>query len=255
MARFLALALLSAAFAAQTACDSGSNDNTPDQVAEDDLLSEDSAGQTDLAQDSAEPQEDLTAPDDTYTPPEDVAQDLAVEELALDTQIEEDLTPPKDEYAPPPYGVVANTTIKNHSFYDPKSNSVVKLSSLYQHPEKKVLVISSAAEWCSACKSEAWALKSFYDTYSPKGAEIWYLLFEDKDGLPVDVPSWQRWMNQINPNYPTYMDSSFETGLYFQASATPMNMVVDLSNMRIVYLVTGYDETGMENAVKKVLGL
>lgn len=242
------MVLVSVALFANTACDSSSSNEPEDK--------QDVATQPDQAEeeDTYVPPADLAVePDTTDTPDTAIAVDTVEEP---DTYVpEEDLVPQKADYPSGPFGVIPGTKIKNHSFYDPQANAVVKMEKLYKHTDKKVLVISSAAEWCGACKQEAYSLKSFYNEYSPQGLEIWYLLFEDKNAKPVDVASWQRWMNQINPNYPTYMDSDFQTGLYFQAAATPMNMVVDLSTMTIVYLVTGFDEVGMENAVKKVLGL
>ncbi len=247
---FVSMVLLSAGLVASlVACDSSSETGKADTTSIPDNQQED-----DAALDTQLPPEDVNVQPDT-----NVSLDTFVEEdtavIEPDTSVpEEDLVPQKPDYPAAPYGVIPGTVIKNHSFYDPQANATVKLSSLYKSG-KKVLVISSAAEWCGACKQEAWALKSFYTEYAPQGLEIWYLLFEDKNSKPVDVASWQRWMNQINPNYPTLMDSDFQTGLYFQAAATPMNMVVDLSTMKITFLVTGYDEVGMENAVKKVLGL
>ncbi|MBM4354995.1 MAG: TlpA family protein disulfide reductase [Deltaproteobacteria bacterium] len=185
---------------------------------------------------------------DEPAPPHDVI------DAPDDVQVEEAYVPPKTEYPSAPYGQTTGTILKNHSFLDPAAEKVVKLSDLYKSPTKKLLLINSSAGWCSACKQEAMALKGVYDTYKGDGFEIWFTLFQDYEGNPATVSFWNKWMNSMKPNYPTLLDTEFQMGDYFKVESTPMNMMVDLATMKIVYLQVGYNEAGLKSKIKELLG-
>lgn len=214
---------------------------------------------------------------DTNTPVEDTGQtgeDLAVQpELSDEPDVpaeesgctledvevpdpEEIYEPPMALYPDPPYGKTPGNIIKNHYFRDVANDKMVHMSDLYNpagKKPKKVLLMNASAGWCSVCKVEAKQLKAFYTELAPEGLEIWFTLFQDYQGEPVEDKFWEQWMNQIDPNYPTLLDVDFELNGYFSVDATPMNMVVDLKTMEIVYIATGMDETGIEKAVMGVL--
>jgi len=195
-------------------------------------------------------EEDL-APSDAKDPGE-----LKQEVEAPVEIVEEEYVPVVDDYPPAPYGKVVGAIIKNHKFLDPQHSNTRKLSSIYNKDgtkEKTVLVMNASAGWCSVCKEEALQMKKEYDTYKDQGLEIWFTLFQDYDGLDATVKFWNTWMAVIKPNYPTLLDTAFELGEYFSVEATPLNMVIDLTNMKIVYMQTGFDKVGMENAFKQYL--
>ena len=176
---------------------------------------------------------------------------------ATDEPPEEDVYKPDPDYYPdPPWGMGSGSIIKNHSFLDPANDVSVELSQLYNpkgSKPKTVLIINASAGWCGACKEEAAALKKTYAEYGPEGLEIWFTLFQDYIGEDTTIEFWEAWMKDIKPNYPTLLDTAFELGPYFNVDATPMNMVVDLATMEIVYLQTGFDEVGVTNQMVKYL--
>lgn len=181
------------------------------------------------------------------------APDDATDEPPPDEDIFE---PEPDNYPPAPWGMSPGSIIKNHVFRDPANDVSVKLSQLYNPKgsgDKTVLIINASAGWCSACKVEAKELQKTYAEYGPQGLEIWFTLFQDFTGEDATDEFWEAWMNLIDPNYPTLLDTAFELGPYFNVDATPMNMVVDLATMEIVYLQTGFDEVGVTNQIVKYL--
>ncbi len=196
-------------------------------------------------------QETVDNPADLSAPDESALGDVT--DSPDDVPLEEAYVPPKTDYPPAPYGQTTGTTLKNHSFLDPSTEKVVKLSDLYKHPDKKLLVINSSAGWCSACKQEAIALKAVYDTYKTEGLEIWFTLFQDYEGNPSTVSFWQKWMATMKPNYPCLLDTEFQLGDYFKVESTPMNMMVDLTTMQIVYLQVGYNEAGLKSKIAELL--
>jgi len=168
-------------------------------------------------------------------------------------QIEEPYVPVKTDYPPPPYGGIPGAVIKNHKFLDPDNDVTVRLSDLYKHPEKKVLLLNSSAGWCSVCKQELVELKGVYTEYAPKGLEIWYTLFQDYEGAKPDIAFYKDWVAKLKPNFPNLLDADFELGTYFNVEATPMNMIIRLDTMEIIYLQTGFDKVGVVTKIKQVL--
>ena len=158
-----------------------------------------------------------------------------------------------DSYPAGPYGMEVGSIIEDLTFFDPAAGAEVSLSSLYQHTDKKVLLLTSGAGWCAACKEEAVEMKAQYDEYGPKGLEIWSTLFQDYNGEPPTEAFWQAWKGQLTPNYPLLLDADFALEPYFNPESAPMNMVIVLETMEITLLETGFDPAAVEAAFKKHL--
>ena len=215
-------------------CSCGGSDGGGGQETDDQ-----SSGVTDVGQDP-----------DTYVAPE-TAEEAADPDVAEDLgEPEEAYVPPDTDYPPAPYGKTPGSVIANLKFKDPHGGNV-ELADLYKHPDKKIVLLVASAGWCSACKLETVDLKAWYPDYADKGFEIWYTHFEDTAGKPVTMAYYQSWETRYGPNYPSYLDTEFVLGEYFNVSATPMNMLVDLETMEIVYLQTGYDALGIKNKVEQ----
>jgi len=161
--------------------------------------------------------------------------------------------PQPDEYPAPPYGKTVGTIIEDHSFLIPGENTIVKLSDYYQHETKKILLINASAGWCGACKIEAQELNGTFAEYGPQGFDILYTLFEDWNGGPVNKEFYDGWMAQYGGDYTTVLDPDFELGIYFNVEATPMNMLVDLETMTIVWLETGFSSAALEAKLNELL--
>ena len=208
-----------------------------------------------------------TGTQDVLGPEDVVEQDLAPADGVVDArspetsdndQVSETVVPDlyvpvADHYPPAPYGKTVGGVIKNHTFWDPEMDKQLKLSQMYQHSRKRILLINASAGWCVYCKEEAYELRAVYEEHGPRGLEIWFTLFQDYDGQAPTKAFWDKWMNALKPTYPTLLDTAFEMGAYFNVDATPMNMIVDLSSMKIVYLQTGYDKTGLINKINQLL--
>lgn len=186
---------------------------------------------------------------DTQEPGEDT------EVQPLDTLPGQDTyIPESHDYPTPPFGTSVGAVIKDHRFLNPEDGSVVRLSEYYQHEDKKLLLLNASAGWCSACRAESKALKKVYEEYKDKGFDILFTLFEDNSGGPVSTDFWFGWMNDIQPNYLTVLDTNFELGLYFNVEATPMNMLLDLETMEIIWLETGFAEDVLKGKLDTLLG-
>ncbi len=220
---------------------------------------DDTAGDTQTAQGDVPGVEDIPAEDAPGIPDTEVTSDSSVddtwvEETTPSVEVHVDLyVPVGDNYPPPPFGKTVGGVVKNHTFWDPEMDKQMKLAHMYQHNRKRILLVNASAGWCAYCRQEAYELRAVYAEYGPKGLEIWFTLFQDYDGGAPTKAFWDKWMNAIKPTYPTLLDTAFEMGAYFNVDATPMNMILDLNTMKIVYLQTGYDKVGLTNKIKQLL--
>ncbi len=245
-ARTAALATLMGltfASAGMVACgDSGSNDDGDDPI--------------DIAEDTTV-EADTTPEDDTSEP------DIAV----VDT------TPAPPAYPEGPYGTTYLETMQDLSFYDPWSGLDIKLSDYYGSDETKIILISGAAGWCTACRYEGWDLTHVYEDYKEDGLEILYVMYEDFQGkalwrdeaeIDADFTFMNLWKDLIESGpfpdlgpttvvYPLLVDIGFHLDEYFDKSATPVTIMVRTSDMKIVYKEVGYASGVIETHVKTAL--
>jgi len=210
------------------ACDSGGGDGNPGG----DIPEDTTTGGEDTA---------VTPPDTEEPGPEDTLPGA------------DNYVPLPDEYPQPPYGKTVGTVIADHHFLIPGDNIIVKLSDYYQHETKKILLINASAGWCGACKQEAVELNNTFAEYGPQGFDILFTLFEDWNGGPVGEEFYDAWMDQYGGDYTTVLDPEFELGIYFNVEATPMNMLLDLETMTIVWLETGFNPMALGAKLDELL--
>lgn len=159
-------------------------------------------------------------------------------------------------YPPPPYGNTTGTVAANMRFagwldplaaaYDPTQSSVVEFAQFYDPDNTKdveFLLVSAVAVWCGVCQQEYADLDSaqVYKKMRPRGVQMLGILFEDNDGQPAAYSDLKNWASAFRVGFPFVLDPSFNSGVYFDRSATPMNMLIDAKTMKIVWVITGYD--------------
>ena len=121
----------------------------------------------------------------------------------------------------------------------------VRLSdySAESRPGTRIIMLSAAAGWCAPCMREASAMPAFAAIYEPRGVAILTAVFQDQNGDPADAEFVRTWVETFDLTVPALIDSSFQTGKYFDASAMPANMFVDAETLEILDIATGA-ETG-----------
>jgi len=99
--------------------------------------------------------------------------------------------------------------------------------------------------WCSACKLEYQDFASGrVDEYHARGVEFLGALFEDNDNNPAKPSDLNLWATSYKVNFPFVLDPGLKLGVFFDREATPMEMVVDLTNMKVVSIATGWATSG-----------
>ena len=113
--------------------------------------------------------------------------------------------------------------IELSDFYDPDGTRGIEL-----------LLVNTAAVWCSACRIEHEDLPMRAATYAPKGLRIVGSLFQDQKQNPATVEDLSRWVETFGTNFPMTLDPSYAFGLYASAESAPLNLLIDPKTMTIL---------------------
>ena len=162
-------------------------------------------------------------------------------------------------YPSGPYGHGVGATVPNLSFlgwrdpvaaqYNAAQLEMVSLSDFYNPngtPDRpRIIALNASAVWCTVCRAEYRQLENShtYETYHPKGVEMLGVLFEDNDYGPAQPADLNRWGMGFEVTFPLVLDPGFKTGQFFASDATPLNLLIDASNMQILKVTMGYDVT------------
>jgi thiol-disulfide isomerase/thioredoxin len=169
---------------------------------------------------------------------------------------------PRDgAYPSGPYGTTDNATITNHAFVLPDGSKFGVLEdptayTLHDNifkPGAKVLLLVTAAEWCTACREEAPKLQSLYQDLHEQGLEIVTAIFEDADTGPADQSHAETWVRLYGLTHPVVADPTFHLGEYYDPNNTPLVMIIDVDDMSIKYKGIGFAETDVRAIINALL--
>ncbi len=119
-------------------------------------------------------------------------------------------------------------TIAFSDYYDPAGTKGVSL-----------LLLNTAAIWCSACVAEHGDLPARATELGPQGLVILSGLFEDGQKHPASVEDVERWITNFHTNFPMVADPYLYLGPYASTALAPLNMVVDARTMKILRKYVG----------------
>jgi thiol-disulfide isomerase/thioredoxin len=139
-------------------------------------------------------------------------------------------------YPEGPYGAEIDDVIANLEFTTADGDSL-SFADLRGDVEARLLLVSTAAEWCTACREEQPLLQSLADDHA--GLVVMVSVFEDSDYTPAGIDEAALWRDQYELNFPVVADPDFVLSAYYDETLTPMNMLVDLDTMKIGYVTTG----------------
>jgi len=119
-------------------------------------------------------------------------------------------------------------TVAFSDYYDPAGTKGVSL-----------LLINTAAIWCSACVAEHGTLPDHAAELTPRGLVIVSTLFQDAKRDPASLEDLERWIANFQPNFPMVADPELQLGDYALVSLAPLNMLVDPRSMKILRKYVG----------------
>jgi peroxiredoxin len=165
------------------------------------------------------------------------------------------------DYPKCPYGVAEGKVIENAPFVGRRAGisstrETIDLASYHalRSSGKKVLVLNVAALWCSPCKEEA---KEFQDKivpeYDGKGVAVLSVVLEDaarKLSTDEDVDNW---IKTFGLTYPVARDPDGFVTEFFDKNQMPLNMVIDLTTMKITAKIVGADLAKVRSEIDKAL--
>ena len=125
-------------------------------------------------------------------------------------------------------------TLAFSDYYDPAGTKGVHL-----------LLINTAAIWCSACVAEHDTLPAHANELGPRGLVILSTLFQDGKREPATLGDVERWIANFDTNFPMVADPELQLDRYASSDLAPLNMVVDPRNMKILRKYVGDQATVM----------
>lgn len=151
-------------------------------------------------------------------------------------------------YPSGPYGTIKNTILEKVVLTDSDGNEF-SFESIYQNGSKRLLLISTAAGWCSVCRTEQPLLNKWHEEYSEKGLSVVVALFEDNSFEPATNEFTQQWINNYDLNFQVLVDSENYFAKYYDTSSAPMNMLVDVCTMEILDIFIGGNADKIESYI------
>lgn len=120
------------------------------------------------------------------------------------------------------------TTLTLHDYYNPDGSKPTRF-----------MFITVSAFWCQACKDEAKQLNGLYSTYGPRGVMVVTDIAQKIDKSPTDQNDVDVWIKTFNLKTAVVNDPDFVLQVFFDPSTMPLDLIIDLKTMEIVYKATG----------------
>ena len=120
------------------------------------------------------------------------------------------------------------TTLTLHDYYNPDGTKPMKF-----------MFITVSAYWCQACKDEAKHLNDMLDKYGPKGVMIVTDIAQKVDRAITDQGDVDVWIKSFALRTAVVTDPDFILQNFFDPSTMPLDLIVDLRTMQVVYDTTG----------------
>ncbi|AKU91548.1 TlpA family protein disulfide reductase [Vulgatibacter incomptus] len=160
----------------------------------------------------------------------------------------------RSQYPTGPYGVKERSVIDNLSFADVEG-APISLNDIFSNEKNRVLLISAAAEWCAPCIEEKQKLAALYNEFHGRGLEVMVGIFQNAKSQPATLETIRAWRNDPKGVLPYHvvLDDQFKLGNYYNTDLFPMNMVVNLDDMKIVKIMTSFDEPTIRAVIQGYL--
>ncbi|HEY0839528.1 MAG TPA: TlpA disulfide reductase family protein, partial [Vulgatibacter sp.] len=143
--------------------------------------------------------------------------------------------------------------IRDHSF-TADDGSTFKMSDVFADEKNRVMLLSTSADWCTACKEEAPKLEALHREFSGKGLVVVVAMFEDGDFEAATLENVRNWKKKYDVSHSVVLDAEFQLSAYYDRKQTPMNMIVDVDTMTIKYVTTGFNEQAIRALIIDKVG-
>ncbi len=155
-------------------------------------------------------------------------------------------------YPEVPYGLADGDVIDNLSFVN--MDGSFTFQDIRADETTRLLLISTAAGWCATCIEEQPKLEELFQTYGEQGLTVLVSVFEDQNSTPATAEYAQSWTDSYELTFPVVADPDFVLADYYDTSMTPMNMIIDLNTMEIIFNREGFDRSAVEAVIERSIG-
>jgi len=135
------------------------------------------------------------------------------------------------------------TTLRLHDYYNPDGSKPTKF-----------MFITVSAFWCQACKDEAKDLNGVLTKYGGKGVMVVTDIAQKVDTSIADAGDVDVWIKTFGLQTAVVNDPGFVLQKFFNPSTMPLDLIIDLRTMRIVYKTTGAVLPSVEAFLDSVVG-
>jgi hypothetical protein len=119
------------------------------------------------------------------------------------------------------------TTLKLHDYYNPDGSKPAKY-----------LFMTVSAFWCQACKDEAKHLNALFDKYAGRVLVVTDIA-QKVDRSITDQTDVDVWIKSFALHTAVVTDPGFVLQNFFEPSTMPLDLIIDLKTMTVVYDTTG----------------
>jgi thiol-disulfide isomerase/thioredoxin len=154
----------------------------------------------------------------------------------------------RSTYPEGPYGTQEGSVIADLTFGTDTADPL-SFGTLRENPTNKLLLVVTAAGWCTACIEEMPFLESLHQDYEMAGLVVLIAVFEDHNYSPATMQYAADWKAEYGLSCIVVHDPTFQFGSFSPASLTPMAMLVDLQTMAVLRVSSGIDRSSLEAGV------
>ena len=159
---------------------------------------------------------------------------------------------PREGYPQSGFGITEGSTLENLELLS-ADGTPYSLEAIHRDGANRLILLTTAAEWCTACIKEQSSLQELHEKHHKNGLFVMVSVFEDGVFQRAGAANAEKWKRQFGLDFLVVADPEFKLGGYYDRQLTPMVMLVDACNMEILSLGTGWDRDLVESIVESRL--
>ncbi|MCB9527981.1 MAG: redoxin domain-containing protein [Myxococcales bacterium] len=159
---------------------------------------------------------------------------------------------PRDTYPTANIGTAVGQTLQNHGFLLPDGADFA-LDEVFFEPQNRVLMVVTASGWCTACIEEQPKLQALHEEFAAAGLYTLVTVFQDEQFQAAGPAEAEEWQRRFDLDFTVVADPEFVLGAYYDASQTPMVMLVEVGTMEILSIETGFNEARVRAVINAKL--
>ncbi|MCP4501965.1 MAG: redoxin domain-containing protein [Deltaproteobacteria bacterium] len=159
----------------------------------------------------------------------------------------------RETYPQGSYGLTEGDALENLSFTTFEGNEWSFDADVFKDVDAQLLLLTTAAGWCSSCIEEQPSLQALHEKHYDAGLRVVVSLFEDSNFTAATVDLAAAWQATHDLDFDVLVDEPFALSPYYDESLTPMVMLVDVNFMEILSINTGWDASLVEAIIESTL--